>query len=72
MIDKYKTCKDCPDRCISPNCHSTCEGYIYRTEKREKIKAERKRAGDYSGYLFDESEIIRKRYNRYKNRRKYR
>lgn len=19
--------KDCPNRCISPNCHSTCESY---------------------------------------------
>ena len=32
-MDKYKTCKDCPDRCVG--CHSTCEGYISRCEERK-------------------------------------
>lgn len=32
-IDKYKSCKDCPDRCVG--CHSTCEGYISRCEERK-------------------------------------
>lgn len=36
-FDKYKSCKDCPDR--AAGCHSTCEGYKARCEK----QAERKR-----------------------------
>ncbi len=30
MHDKFKSCKDCPDRCADPNCHDTCEGYQKR------------------------------------------
>ena len=36
MIDKFKTCKDCPDRSIMPNCHSTCEGYLARCKQNEE------------------------------------
>lgn len=42
-FDKTKSCKDCPDRCVSPNCHSTCEGYLYRCEQ-NKQRREKERA----------------------------
>lgn len=34
----YITCKDCPDRTASPNCHTTCEGYKYRMDKYHELK----------------------------------
>lgn len=34
MIDKYKTCKDCPDRVVG--CHADCEGYQFRHKEREE------------------------------------
>ena len=34
-MDKFKTCKACPDRVIG--CHSTCEGYQTRCKEREEI-----------------------------------
>lgn len=42
MIDKFKTCQNCPDRCIEPNCHNTCEGYLARKKRFEKISEERR------------------------------
>lgn len=48
MIDKFKTCKDCPDRSISPNCHNTCEGYLERCRKNEERK---KREREHSAYV---------------------
>lgn len=41
LIDKFKTCKDCPDRCASPNCHMTCEGYLHRVKMYEGIRRQR-------------------------------
>ena len=41
LIDKFKTCKDCPDRCVSPNCHMTCEGYLHRVKAGEAIRKEK-------------------------------
>lgn len=59
MIDKFKTCKDCPDRTISPNCHSTCEGYLYRVRKNKEIAEERKAEAIRRGYEFDKSSKYR-------------
>lgn len=42
MIDKFKTCQNCPDRCIEPNCHTTCEGYLARKKMYEKISEARR------------------------------
>lgn len=55
MCDKFKTCQNCPDRSIHPNCHTTCEGYLYRKSKyAEKSRATyyrtMQRAMMYSGY----------------------
>ena len=41
MIDKFKSCKDCPDRSVEPNCHNTCEGYLARCEKSKKIREQK-------------------------------
>ena len=38
----YTCCKNCPDRTIEPNCHTTCERYLavraeqYETKKRRQ------------------------------------
>jgi hypothetical protein len=55
MCDKFKTCQNCPDRSIHPNCHTTCEGYLYRKARyaersRATYHASMKRAIAYSGY----------------------
>lgn len=49
-MDKLKTCKDCPDRQIDPNCHSTCAGYLERKRKTEEA---RKARFEYSEELSD-------------------
>lgn len=41
MVDKYETCKDCPDRVVQPNCHSTCEGYLARRKKYDEANEKR-------------------------------
>lgn len=48
--NKFVSCEDCPDRCINPNCHSVCRGYIFRSQKRQKINNTRKKEGDYCGF----------------------
>ena len=35
-MDKYKTCKGCPDRAVG--CHADCEGYKSRCQEREEIR----------------------------------
>lgn len=49
-MDKYKTCKNCPDRSIHPNCHSTCEGYIHRMAEKEKRKEEERKQCRMASY----------------------
>lgn len=34
-MDKFKTCKACPDRVVG--CHGTCEGYQFRCKEREEF-----------------------------------
>lgn len=34
MIDKYKTCQDCPDRNIK--CRMSCAGWQYREAKKKE------------------------------------
>lgn len=41
-FDKYKTCKDCPDRSIDPPYHDACEGYKVRCEKQKEINDNRR------------------------------
>lgn len=73
MIDKYKTRKDCPDRTISPNCHSTCEGYLDRKRKQEKIKANRQKYSEYDSYMFDKVSVVNSAFKKHKkNKKRYR
>ena len=48
---KFKRCPpDCPDRTVEPNCHMTCEGYLFRCEKNQKLKEGREETIDYWGF----------------------
>lgn len=33
-MDKYKTCKDCPDRSLT--CRKGCDGWLYREQKKKE------------------------------------
>lgn len=46
-MNKFESCEGCPDRTIEPNCHITCEGYIFRLEKSERLKKLRRKDFDY-------------------------
>lgn len=50
MHDKDKTCKDCPDRTIEPNCHEICEGYKKRQKKQQLANKRRREENDYRDY----------------------
>ena len=48
---KFKRCPpNCPDRTVEPNCHMTCEGYLFRCEKLKKMKEGREENLDYYGF----------------------
>ena len=64
-FDKYKTCKDCPDRIIG--CHSTCDGYKSRCEEQKRIN-ETRRAMNNSIAPTDHREQVGINY--YKRKRK--
>lgn len=53
--NKFKTCQDCQDRSIDPNCHATCEGYLHRRKiydnMRDEKKVERERANMIDEYI---------------------
>lgn len=49
-IDKSKTCKDCPDRTVFPNCHDACEGYLERCNKRKAIAEKMKQENLFLAY----------------------
>lgn len=49
-MDKFKTCKDCPDRTVDPNCHDSCEGYKYRQDKKAKINEAKRKENDFSAF----------------------
>ena len=55
---KFKRCPpNCPDRTVEPNCHMTCEGYLYRCDKLKKAKEGREATLDY--YSFKTESVIR-------------
>lgn len=39
---KHKTCLNCTDRTIEPNCHTDCEGYLHRQARKEQARQARK------------------------------
>lgn len=51
-MDKFKTCKDCKDRTVIPNCHMTCEGFLYRENKNKEINNNRIKEYHYQNYYF--------------------
>ena len=61
-MNKYKTCKDCPDRTVQPNCHMTCEGY--KARQRQRQEADRKRLTEYGTDMFqyEVKKKLRKKY----------
>ena len=73
QIDKFKTCKGCPDRSIHPNCHTSCEGYLHRVERQEAINKKRRQEADYDNYIHDQVVNIKKRFRHdMKNKKKFR
>ena len=52
MHDKFKSCKDCPDRTAVPNCHTTCEGYKAQQEKWATIRENRNKYQEERGFHF--------------------
>lgn len=65
-FDKYKTCKDCPDRSVNPACHDTCDGYKFRCQKQKEIN-DRRRADNLAPTAHREQVSI----NFYKRQKKY-
>lgn len=59
-FDKSKTCKDCPDRTVIPNCHDDCEGYLERCKKQREIAEKNKQDSDFERYVFDVVERLKK------------
>lgn len=51
--NKFHTCKGCPDRTVEPNCHNTCQGYIYRHEQFEKRREKAKSEADIKNYKYN-------------------
>lgn len=55
---------DCPDRSVSPNCHTTCEGYLARCkETKERNEAKRKQES-VDAYIFERNTKIQKYYRK--------
>ena len=61
MFDKEKSCKDCPDRTVQPNCHETCKGYIKRCEIRKERNEKARQEAVYRQYEFNRKYRISKR-----------
>lgn len=57
-MDKFETCKDCADRTVEPNCHMTCEGYLFRSKEAEKVRRERYERLQKNEYEFVRNERI--------------
>ena len=50
-VNKFESCYGCPDRCIEPvNCHTTCEGYLYRQKKAQVAKEQRAADKDFNNF----------------------
>ena len=50
-FDKFKWCKDCPDRTVLPNCHSTCEGYLNRCREAEEKRQKKLQEFNIDDYI---------------------
>lgn len=66
-MDKYKTCENCPDRQWEPeNCHTTCEGYLFRCEQNQKKKDKRKEDFEFNSYKKGRVDETKKRLGLFK------
>ncbi len=50
--NKFESCRDCPDRQIEPNCHDTCQGYIFRKNKKDKARKKEQEAWKLNDHEF--------------------
>ena len=62
-MNKYETCKDCPDRTVQPNCHMTCEGYEARQKKRQEANDKRLAESIMTDFQYREKQKIWKKYH---------
>lgn len=60
----YKDCKNCPDRSISPNCHSTCETYLAMKKEREERNKKRHKEASYVDYYYETKLRMKKQKNK--------
>lgn len=59
--NKFISCDGCTDRSVIPNCHGSCEGYIFRQKKRQEIADRQKKDGDYLNFKKSVVYISKKR-----------
>lgn len=59
-MNKFESCEGCPDRTIEPNCHITCEGYIFRLEKIAKLRESRRKDFDFYDFKYKTVENSKK------------
>lgn len=57
--NKFETCQDCPDRTVyntdadadeQQNCHTTCEGYLFRQKQNEEKRKKRRQENTFIEY----------------------
>lgn len=50
-MDTKKSCLNCPERSVEPNCHMTCAAYLARS--RACAEANERRAEAHEGHVID-------------------
>ena len=48
-----KLCKDCKDRSVEPNCHTTCESYKKYKKEKEDINKKKTKLNALDSWFFD-------------------
>lgn len=49
--NKFVSCQGCKDRRIEPtNCHTTCQGYLFRQKKNEEERQRRRADSQYVAF----------------------
>lgn len=65
-MDKYKSCENCPDRTVEPNCHTTCEGYLFRCEQNRKKKERKKEDTEFNSFKKSRVDDMKKKLGLFK------
>lgn len=68
-FDKYKTCKDCPDR--ASGCHDGCEGYKARCQKQKEINETRRAMNNSIAPTYHREQVSINYYKRQKKEKIY-